>query len=109
MPLKKVLRLLLGRRCDAGLLHLGPFAGELDGFGEETAFPAGACLARCRIVDLLEHARHGEHEGGFEHLHVVGQRFRARQIPDHTGIGGEGEILDEPCEAVGEWQEQQQA
>ena len=81
----------------------------LGGLDKQAAFPAGTGLVRGGVVYLLEHARHAQQVGRFKRTQVRQQGFGVRQITDHAVIGGDGGVLDESREAVGQRQEEQQA
>ena len=93
----------------AGLLLAAPDARGLGGLDKQAALPAGTGLVRGGVVHLLEHARHAQQVGRFKRTQVRQQGFGVRQITDHAVIGGDGGVLDESCEAVGQRQEEQQA
>ena len=93
----------------AGLLLAAPDARGLGGLDKQAALPAGTGLVRGGVVYLLEHARHAQQVGRFKRTQVRQQGFGVRQITDHAVIGGDGGVLDESREAVGQRQEEQQA
>ena len=92
----------------AGLLLAAPRACSLGGFQEQAPLEAYAGLMRGGVIYFFEHARHSQQVGRAKTAQIGQQRLRIRQVADHTVIGGDGSVLDEPGETVRQRQEQQQ-
>ena len=109
-------RLVLGALGDLGkrmllarLLLAAPDARCLGGLQEQATLPAGAGLVRGGVVHLLEHTRHTQQVGRLKGTQIRQQRLGVRQVADHAVVGGDGGVLDESREAVGQRQEEQQS
>ena len=89
-------------------LVLGLAVGDRDvgGAVEDLALAVRLRLGRGGVVDLLEDARHGQHERRLEDREVGQQVLDVGGMP-HPDAGGDGADLNHPAEDVRQRQEQQ--
>ena len=107
--IRKMLRDLLGGRAFAGLLHARPIACGFGSLEEQASLPTRAGLAGGRVIHLLEHSWYAQQICRFEGTQIGQQRLCVRQITNHAVVGSNRRVLDEPCETVGERQEEKQS
>ena len=93
----------------AGLLHARPIACGFGSLEEQASLPTRAGLAGGRVIHLLEHSWYAQQIGRFEGTQIGQQRLCVRQITNHAVVGSNRRVLDEPCETVGERQEEKQS
>ena len=76
---------------------------------EQASLPTRAGLAGGRVIHLLEHSWYAQQICRFEGTQIGQQRLCVRQITNHAVVGSNRRVLDEPCETVGERQEEKQS
>ena len=107
--IREMLGGLLHGRLLTSLLHARPIACGLGSLEEQASLPTHAGLAGGRVIHLLKHSWHAQQICRFEGTQIGQQRLCIRQIADHTVVGSNRRVLDEPCETVGERQEEEQS
>ncbi|CPU66021.1 Uncharacterised protein [Mycobacteroides abscessus] len=96
------------RGAARGVERPGPGDGDLGRPVEDLALGAGPGLLLGGVVDLLEHARHGEQERRVERAEVRDEVLRVPGVREDR-VRRDDDDLDEPGEHVRERQEEQGA